>query len=44
MAKATKKAKKKTVKQDPPLALDMTFEEAIRLSIQTQIPKKKKKK
>lgn len=43
MGKAVKKAKKKAVKHDPPLKLDMTFEEAIRLSVHTKIPKKKKK-
>ena len=48
MGKAVKKSKKKaTPKKAPakekPLHLDMSFEEAIRLSIQTQVPKDKKK-
>jgi hypothetical protein len=49
MGKATKKStkkatpkKKKATKEKPP-ALDMSFEEAIRLSIQTKIPTKKTK-
>ena len=36
------KAKKKTASKEEPLKLDMSFEEAIRRSIQTKIPKKKK--
>jgi hypothetical protein len=48
MGKAVKKTNKKAVKKAPakekPLKLDMSFEEAIRLSIQTKIPKKKKAK
>ena len=44
MGKATKKTTKKAVKKEPPLKLDMTFEEAIKLSIQTKLPKKKKAK
>jgi len=43
MGKAINKAKKKAVKKDPPLKLDMTFEEAVKLSIKTQIHKKPKK-
>lgn len=43
MAKAKKKAAKpKTPAREEPLKLDMTFEEAIRLSVQTKVPKKKK--
>ena len=45
MGKAVKKPKKKTVKKAPakeqPFKLDMSFEEAIRRSIQTKVPKKK---
>jgi hypothetical protein len=43
MAKAKKKspAKKAPAKEEP-LKLDMTFEEAVRLSVQTKVPKKKK--
>lgn len=39
MAKAAKKPKKKTAKKEP---INMSFEEAVRLSIHTKIPKKKK--
>jgi hypothetical protein len=39
MAKANKKVKKKTPKKEP---LNVSFEEALRLSIHTKIPKKKK--
>ncbi|HEY4060851.1 MAG TPA: hypothetical protein VGM30_03070 [Puia sp.] len=44
MGKAKKKspAKKKAATKEKPLHLDMSFEEAIRLSIQTKVPKKKK--
>lgn len=44
MAKASKKAKKKATEKEAPPALNMSFEEAIKLSIQTKIPKKKKGK
>ena len=44
MGKATKKPSKKAVKKDPPLKLDMSFEDAVRLSIQTKVSKKKKAK
>ena len=43
MPKKAAKAKKKAVRKDPPLKLDMTFEEAILKSITTKIPKKKVK-
>ena len=43
MGKANKKARKKTAKKEPLTKLDMTFEEAIKLSIQTKMPKKKGK-
>jgi len=43
MKKKAAKPKKKAVKNDPPLRLDMTFEEALRKSIITKIPKKKSK-
>lgn len=44
MAKAKKKAaRKKSPTKEEPLKLNMTFEEAIRRSITTQVPKKKKK-
>lgn len=36
------KAKKKAAHKSEPLKLDMSFEEAIRRSIQTKVPKKKK--
>jgi hypothetical protein len=40
---AKKKAKKKiTKKKEEPLKLDMSFEEAIAMSIKTRMPKKKK--
>jgi hypothetical protein len=46
MGKAVKKTNKKAVKKahakEQPFKLDMNFEEAIRRSIQTKIPKKKK--
>jgi hypothetical protein len=42
MGKAKKKAKKKTAKKEFPTKLDMSFEEAIKLSIQTKMPKKGK--
>lgn len=42
MAKAKKSSTKKPVKKEKPLKLDMSFEEAIAMSIKTQIPKKKK--
>ena len=42
MAKAIKKSKKKPRKKEQPTKLDMSFEEAIRLSVQTKIPKKGK--
>ena len=44
MAKAKKSPPKKANKKEKPLNLDMSFEEAIALSIKTQIPKKKKSK
>jgi formate hydrogenlyase subunit 6/NADH:ubiquinone oxidoreductase subunit I len=37
------KSKKKAVKKEQPLKLNMTFEEALRKSITTKIPKKKAK-
>jgi len=40
MSKANKKSKKKPLKKEQPTKLDMTFEEAIRLSVQTKMPKK----
>jgi len=47
MGKAVKKTKKKAAKKAPakekPFKLDMSFEEAIRRSIQTKVPKKGKK-
>ena len=43
MEKKVVKSKKKPVKNDPPLKLNMTFEEAIRRSITTKMPKKKAK-
>jgi hypothetical protein len=42
MAKAAKKAKKKTPKKETPTKLNMSFEEALRLSITTKVPKKTK--
>ncbi|HET6254807.1 MAG TPA: hypothetical protein VFE32_12070 [Puia sp.] len=36
------KAKKKAATNSEPLKLNMSFEEAIRCSIQTKVPKKKK--
>jgi hypothetical protein len=36
------KAKKKAATKSEPLKLDMTFEEALKRSIQTKIPAKKK--
>ena len=42
MGKATKKSKKKTVKKETPTKLDMSFEEALKASIQTKMPKKGK--
>jgi len=41
--KAAKSKKKAAKKNDPPLRLDMTFEEALRKSITTKIKKKKAK-
>jgi len=38
----TKAKKKKSSKREKPLKLDMSFEDAIALSIKTKIPKKKK--
>jgi len=43
MGKKATKAKKKTAKLDPPLKLNMTFEEVIRKSITTKVPKKNTK-
>jgi hypothetical protein len=47
MGKAVKKTNKKAVKKAPakekPLKLDMSFEEAIRRSIQTRVKKKEQK-
>jgi len=43
MKKKAAKSTKKAVKKDPPLKLDMTFEEALRKSITTKLPKKKAK-
>lgn len=40
MAKAAKKKKKKAVKSDPPVKLDMTFEQAIQKALHTKVPKK----
>jgi len=34
--------KKKSSKKEKPLKLDMSFEDAIALSIKTKVPKKKK--
>ena len=42
--KTTKKAAKKAPAKEKPLKLDMSFEDAIRLSITTKIAKKKKSK
>jgi hypothetical protein len=39
--KATKKAAKKAPAKEQPFKLDITFEEAMRRSIQTRAPKKK---
>jgi hypothetical protein len=39
--KSTKKAAKKATAKEQPFKLDMSFEEAIRRSIQTKVPKKK---
>ena len=44
MKKASKKTKKKAPKREKPTKLDMSFEEAIRLSIHTKMPKKSKAK
>ena len=35
---------KKTIKKEPPLKLDMTFEEAMKRALNTPLPKKQKKK
>lgn len=37
MAKAPKKAKKKAIKKEKPLKLDMSFEDAVKLSIRTKV-------
>lgn len=37
------KSKKKLVKKEEPLKLNMTFEEAVKLAITTPLPKKAKK-
>jgi hypothetical protein len=43
MAKAKKKSPpKKDAAKEKPLKLDMSFEEAIRLTVTTKVPKKKK--
>jgi hypothetical protein len=43
MAKASKSKKKTTKKVDPPLHVNLTFEEALKKSITTKMPKKKAK-
>ncbi len=40
---AKKKAAKKTPKKDPPLKVNMTFEELLKMAVNTPPPKKKKK-
>ena len=42
-AKVKQATKKKATKKEKPLKLDMSFEEAIAMSINTKMPKKEKK-